>query len=166
MSLIVEDGSGLATAESYLSTAEADAHHAAFGNTAWAEAATADKEAALRRAARHLDGHYGPRLAGAPGTTEQSLAWPRIGVEGVGGAELPRQLRQAAAELALRALGGELAPDRSPDPVVDEQRTTVGPVTTAIGFREAEERRPAYPLVDQLMASFLKRRPRNRVVRA
>ena len=166
MTLIVEDGSGRIDAESYISVARADAHHAAYGNSAWAGAATTDKEAALRRAARHLDGSYGARLLGTQKTADQALAWPRYGVEAAGDTPLPGNLEQAAAEAALRALEADLAPDRSPETVIDEKRTTVGPLTTAIGFRDTSMRGPEYPLIDQLMAPFLRRRPRNRVVRA
>lgn len=34
--LIVEDGTGIANADSYVSVAEADAYHVAFGNDLWA----------------------------------------------------------------------------------------------------------------------------------
>ena len=36
MTLIVEDGTGLANAESYVSVADATTYHANIGNTAWA----------------------------------------------------------------------------------------------------------------------------------
>jgi hypothetical protein len=36
MALIVEDGTGLANAESYVSVADATTYHANIGNTAWA----------------------------------------------------------------------------------------------------------------------------------
>ncbi len=168
MSLIVEDGSGLADAESYASLSRADAHHDAFGNPAWADAAAADKEAALRRATRYLDGAYRQRLRGRRKTAGQALEWPRVGDAAVErDTGLPRGLVQAAAELALRALSGDLAPDQQPDSsTVDEQRTTVGPITTAIGFRDTPGRGPSYPVVDQLMGPFLKPARPDRVRRA
>ena len=50
MSLIVEDGTGMETAESYASVAQADARLAALGMTNWATLTTTEKEQALRRA--------------------------------------------------------------------------------------------------------------------
>ena len=35
MALIVEDGTGLANAESYVSVADATTYHTNYGNTAW-----------------------------------------------------------------------------------------------------------------------------------
>jgi hypothetical protein len=52
VSLIVEDGTGLATAESYISVADADTRQAALGITNWATLSTAEKEQALRRSTR------------------------------------------------------------------------------------------------------------------
>ena len=43
MSLIVEDGTGLAGAESYVSVTDADTYHDKRGNTAWATLTTAQK---------------------------------------------------------------------------------------------------------------------------
>ncbi len=167
MSLIVEEGSGLATADSYVAVATADDHHLNYNNPAWAAATTAGKEAALRRATRYLDGAYGLKLMGSPRLADQALAWPRRGVPDVAESVIPRPVIQATAELALRALTGDLAPDRTPESdAVEEQRTTVGPVTTAIGFRDPVSLAPVYPVADQLMAPFLRNSGTRRVVRA
>ena len=65
MSLIVEDATGLSTAESYLSVANADTYHASYtGSTAWSGASTGTKERALRRATQYLDSVYGGRWLG------------------------------------------------------------------------------------------------------
>ena len=78
MSLIVEDGTGRADAESYASVSVADAYHTARGNTAWAAlATTALKEAALRKATDYLGQTYGLRWKGYRMTTTQALDWPR-----------------------------------------------------------------------------------------
>lgn len=56
MALIVEDGTGLADAESYLSVADADTYHADRNNEAWQDYSTAEKEAALRKATQYITG--------------------------------------------------------------------------------------------------------------
>jgi len=104
--VIVEDGSIVAGANSYCTTAYADAYHASMGNFAWAAiaaeadnppAGTMTKEALLIQATQYMVGVYrlrwtglrvqpgtipNPALGGQPGSVlpGQSLDWPRIGV--------------------------------------------------------------------------------------
>ena len=79
MTLIVEDGSGLSTSESYISVSDADARHTALGNTAWT-GADAVKESALRRATQYMTQAYRQRWKGTRLLREQALDWPRYGV--------------------------------------------------------------------------------------
>ena len=72
--IIVENGSGLATANSYATTAQADAYHVdILHGSAWASAA--DPEAALIMATRLLDEKVAWK--GVKKTKEQALRWPR-----------------------------------------------------------------------------------------
>lgn len=129
MSLIVEDGGGLSDANTYVSLAYADGYHALRGNAAWAAAGQSARESALVRATDHLDRAF--RWRGERRSAEQALAWPRDGAAGDDGRLLnnvPAALRRACAELALRALAADLAPDRPRDGRV--QSESVGPVST------------------------------------
>lgn len=74
MAIVVEDGTGLASAESLIAVAVADTYLAARGLTAWALLATAVKEAALVQASEYLnETHWsGYRLKAT-----QALSWPR-----------------------------------------------------------------------------------------
>ena len=56
MALIVEDGNGIAGADSYATEAQADLYHEHRGNTAWYS--VADKEAALRKATDFMPVSY------------------------------------------------------------------------------------------------------------
>lgn len=95
---------GGASADSYLSVAEADAYAAAdLGRnaTAWAEAQTDTKERALKRATRDLS-----RIAGYTGARwsfDQALVFPRsIDLDPVTGLPvLPVPLKNATAEQAM-----------------------------------------------------------------
>jgi hypothetical protein len=80
VALVVEDGTGLANAESYASVAEADAYHADRGNAAWAALATAVKEQALRKATEYMSQAYRIRWAGFRVKATQALDWPRAWV--------------------------------------------------------------------------------------
>ena len=77
MSLIVEDGTGLANAESLCSVADADTIHAARGNTAWAALTTPQKEQNLRKGTDYMTGKYTTLRAGYRRLATQALDWPR-----------------------------------------------------------------------------------------
>lgn len=144
MTLIVEDGSGRADAESYISVSDATAYHAAMGNTAWSAADPVAQEAALRRATQYLDAHY--RFAGSRLTEMQALAWPRDA------AEWPvRSVLDATCEGALRALSGPLYTDEGAAPVT---RETVGPITVEYGASQSGGQ-ARYALIDDLLRSLL-----------
>lgn len=146
MAVIVEDGTGLANANSFTTVAAANAYFSARGNAAWdALDDVDDKAPALIRATDFMEQMFRDRWAGYRQTLAQSLSWPRYEVpikdfgNGYGfgrgysfyGAYypvnvVPALVANACAELALKiASGTELAPD------IDRQtsRETVGPIT-------------------------------------
>jgi hypothetical protein len=123
MSLIIETGAGLVDAESYISVADATAYHAARGNAAWANLASDTvREQMLRRATDYMEAIYRPRWAGVRKLTAQALSWPRYNVpikdvpitQYYPSDAVPAAVAHACAELALRAIKGELAPDIGP----------------------------------------------------
>ena len=76
LTLIKEDGSGMANANSYASVADGDTYHEGhLYATAWTGAATASKEAALVMATRVIDAMF--RFNGFKRMTGQALQWPR-----------------------------------------------------------------------------------------
>lgn len=123
MALIVENGTGMSTAESYISVADADAYFSARNLTLWADAgfSTTEKEGCLRRATDFLTASYRGRWTGRRASTTQALDWPRLDVprseaDGSGfypSDAVPVEVVRACAELAWRAAFGELAPDES-----------------------------------------------------
>lgn len=116
MAFTVEDGTGLTTATSYLSEADADAYHLDRGNEAWTDADSGDREAALVLATDYLDTEF--RFLGLILTDDQALAWPRSGVADQEGRDVPDdavpvQIERATAELALASLQTSLQPNSS-----------------------------------------------------
>ena len=153
MTLIVEDGTGLATAESYVSVADADARHTALGNTAWT-GTDAVKESALRRATQYMLQRYRTRWTGTRTFRVQALDWPRYGVEADGYVVdsdiVPDDVASACADLALRALAEDLNPDLERGVIRDK----VGPLETEYDrFSPQSKRRTA---VDQALAAYLR----------
>lgn len=138
MALIVEDGSGLATAESYISVADATAYFALRGNASWATIASDTiREQLLRQATDYMEGYYGQAWKGLRVGLTQALSWPRADVElpDVGGQftgsyqfvfpynQVPKDVATACADLALLSLAGPLAPDM--EPLIKSEKTDV-----------------------------------------
>lgn len=153
MALEVEDGTGKANAESYVSVADADAYFTARAVPAeWAVATSAQKEGALRYATRWLDNRYA-----WPGTLHlytQALAWPRDWAADRDGRDLtlqvPVRVEEATAEAAALYLAGgllTLSLDRG-GAVASE---TVGPLSTS--YFPGASGVPTFPFIDQILAS-------------
>jgi hypothetical protein len=153
MALVVEDGTGKATAESYISVADAGTYHTNRGNTAWA-ALTSDtvREQYLRKATEYMDFTYqwtGDRTY----PTVQALDWPRTGVTLKGDAiddeEIPELIKRACAELALKVASGELAADLTQG-VISQ---TVGPIS--VTYDQNSPQRTRYAQVEAMLAPLL-----------
>lgn len=164
MALIVEDGTGLATAESYISVTAATTYFSNIGETAWAALASdAVREACLRKATSFMLGRYRPRWDGTRKGTTQALDWPRSLVpikdapDLYGGsdsyyddASVPAAVANACASLALRAATADL--------LADQTRTvssvTVGPISTT--YDPVSSQAVQYKEVDAMLAPYLK----------
>lgn len=105
MALTPEDGTGLPTADTYITVAEYDFYAARIGKTI-PQSSEEEKEQALRRAVQALDSSY--NWKGRRSNRDQSLAWPRAGVVDSDGFaveynRVPFDIKSAQAELALEA---------------------------------------------------------------
>jgi hypothetical protein len=80
--LVVEDGTGVAGADSYFATATADAYWAGRTHDAlaaqWAAANQPRKDGAAREATSYLDDTWGSLYRGSVKTTAQGRLWPRV----------------------------------------------------------------------------------------
>lgn len=155
MALVVEDGSGLANAESYIAVADADARHSALGNTAWAGFDTTTKEQLLRQATEYMLQAYRDRWQGYRQTTTQALDWPRNSVivdefVEVSATIVPTPVKNACADLALRASSADLAEDLTRGVI----RSKVGPIETE--YDRASPQGTRYRAVEMALAPFLK----------
>lgn len=154
MALTVEDGTGLAAADSYLSTADADTYHSGLGQSAWVGTPTA-KERVLRRATAALDRLY--TFVGYRSTKEQALDWPRTGAFdsddfAIEDDEIPQALLDACAELAMRLLCVDESPDvAAADANTTSQTETAGRVSISKSFGAAGAAAPRFPKVDQIL---------------
>ncbi len=167
MALIVEDGSGLIDAESYISVADADTYIQNRTNDAsWTGASVGDKEKALRIGTEYLDSKYGPIWKGhrTNNIGDQRLDWPRSGVVDYDGGvfvhdELPEVLENATVEAALRHINAIiLQPDitsSSPGDIVME-RDKVGPLEVEVRYDSSGKTTvPKFFKVDALIAELI-----------
>ena len=155
MAIVVEDGTGKSTAESYISVADASTYHTARGNTAWAALTTdALREAALRKATDYMRQAYRSRWQGYRVNEDQALDWPRYDVEVEGYAVdsdiVPTEIKNACAELALKASSADLNPDLTQG-VLSEQ---VGSIS--VTYDKNSPQRTRYAAIDAMLSPYLK----------
>jgi hypothetical protein len=158
MSFTVEDGTGLAAANSYLATAAADVYWADRDNADWAAASTMAKEAALIAGTQLLDASYAWR--GRKGSAGQALDWPRSGVvdgEGyaVSGASLPAALTAATAELALEALAERLLPGLERGGALKREMVKIDVIEEEREYFAGAPGSRSFPLVDRFLAGLI-----------
>lgn len=155
MPLVVEDGTGLETANSYVSVADADAYHTLRQNTTWTDLAiAADKEAALVKATDFLDERYGGSFKGRRKTDVQALGWPRSEVYDATGDAItgvPELVKRATYEAALRAVSGELNPDLDRGGLV--KRTKVGDLE--VEYADHAPGSTEYRRIDEILRPYL-----------
>jgi len=128
----VEDGTGLAGANAYISVSFADDYHDGRGNTAWTDSSVTDsaKERAVVRATDYVDKRFGGKFRGWKESSLQALQWPRLDAEDNSGyliRDIPEKLKQAVSEYALRSVDLH---ELSPDPIspVPQQQNLFGTV--------------------------------------
>ena len=161
LTLIKEDGSGLANANSYATAADGDTYHDGhLYATAWTAAVTGSKEKALVMATRLIDGLF--QFNGFKRISTQALQWPRrecrdpdsedgvvpglLLVRGpfLDETKVPALVVNATCELA-RALVTE---DRTDDPD-GEGLSSVSVVGSLRLDFNANDRQPVVPLIVQ-----------------
>lgn len=167
MPVVVEDGSGVADATSYVSEADAAAYFQRRGVEAWLDADPEEQEAALVRATAGLDTLYRGRWQGQKMHATQALAWPRserlgedLPLTDMDGVPVPTDMvplavRNAACEVALIELSERFVgePIRRSD-MIKRKKTDV----LETEWFEGAERLAGgakYPHIDQMLAGLV-----------
>lgn len=162
MAFLVEDGTGLAAANSYVSVADADTYHGDRGNDGWT-GTDAVKQAALIKATQFIDGTYAfiannaqrDPLTGFGGplvSNDQALSWPRVNVIDKQNRPItgvPQKVKDATCELALLALSDDLLPteDRA------TKREKVGDLE--VEYMDSAANHKRYPYVTRLLRDLI-----------
>lgn len=156
MALIIENGTGLADAESVMSVTELDAYHVKWGNAGWT-GTEAQKEAAARRGNRYMQGQFEHRVTGYRKSELQSLPYPRSGARYADGryipeGTIPREWKEGVAEASLRARAGTLPDDQ------DAQGAWLSELTVDVISLAYEDGGPggaAYPALEDAVRPLL-----------
>lgn len=164
MVLLVEDGSGLSTAESYLSVADVSAVLALTGeDAAWlALANDTAREQVARKAMRALENEH--TFRGEKKTAAQALEWPRVNAEDDDGflwesTEIPAKLKTAFALLCAAAAvsGADLQPTQTEPGSLQSKSIGLGKIsiskTWAGGQSQVVFYRKAESLLSELVES-------------
>lgn len=163
MSLIVEDGTAVQNAESYVTVAYADTYwskrqHDATLYTRWNTGTTELKEGALREASAYLDAVYGANYKGTRRGYVQGLLWPRRGALDSGGyplPDLPEELKKATCELAVRSYSARLSPDSERENQIKREKKVIGPITKEVEYVDGASTETRYGVVEGMMATLI-----------
>lgn len=131
---VVEDGTGVDGANSYISLADADQYNDNRDepSTDWTALSDANKQKALRAGTRYLDDHYCLRWKGVRTTSTNVLDWPRAGVADQDGYTvacdaIPTPIEETCVEAAIRTLDTTqnptgLTPDLTSEGIITYKR--------------------------------------------
>jgi hypothetical protein len=178
--LIVEDGTIVVGANSYSSRVAASAYHAARDNGAWFNLTSAEMDAALIKATDYLVQKYTLRWKGIRVNIAQPLDWPRAGVVTEDFRdptnspssvirddlsflfpedEVPQEVIDSTAILALESVTGELLPSQSRGG--DIKRVKAGSAEVE-WFQSASSESRNFPAIESassgLLSKYLTRR--------
>ena len=160
ITVIVEDGTGLETANSYVSNAEFVTYHT-DRNTEVDNYDVEVVDAAVVEASSYADLRWGSRLKSQPLVVTQALEYPRLNlrdkygnpIEGV-----PSSWKQAVNIYALEYLKGTLYQTQTPgnSAAVTATKTVVGPITTEKKYAESyvPETWKSFPYGDRLAKKY------------
>lgn len=162
MTLIVEDGTGLTTSESYISVDNAKLYVNQFYGASHSFLSSSDTqiEQYLRRASQWMEGKYENRWKGYRTDEAQSLAWPRNAVEEplkqaylVDAAYPQTILGRAQTEIAIRIQSGvDINPDLSRGGQIKREKVDV----LEVEYMDGAPAGFTIPQVDELLARYLR----------
>lgn len=168
--LVVEDGSTVAGANSYIDVAYADQYCEDVGYTAWADLASDAKTQAIHRSMQFIESqnYIGVRYA-----WDQPLAWPRradahtllkgwygslfVDGEYIETNEIPSDLKKAVAEAAYieSQTPRTLLPTLEHDNALLRSRKRVGKIETETWWQEGATGRTMFYTLEHLLAGLV-----------
>lgn len=172
MALVVEDGTAVSGADSYITLAAADTYFTNRRNDTWDFASDAEKEVALRKAMDFMEQRWGNLYKGQRKYPETQLwSFPRSYLydrEGYAIEGIPTKLQYAQAEYAVIALENDLwlTPETNETgQQVSRERNKIGPLETDTEYASggAVHVVKKWPTADAYMREYVT--PAQRLVR-
>lgn len=162
MTFTVEDGTGVAGANSYASVAFIDAYWADRPHlaeaTVWAGLDVATKQGAAIEASQYLDNMLAGSYRGRRAGYIQGLEYPRMDAlddDGYDLPALPPQLQTAVAELSGRAGSGRLVEDQEVMGAIKRTREKIGPLEEEIEYAGGALPEKKFGLIIQSLSCIL-----------
>lgn len=164
MALEVEDGTGKANANAFVSLEEANLYHANAGNEAWEDEDEDARMGAIVRATFGLQTKFNGLWFGQKAVAAQRLAWPRSQVLGedkpiidldgvpIPVTVVPQAVKDATCEVALIELTTRYAPVvRNRDDYLKRKKTDV---LEREWFAAVQEVGVRFPMIDRMLAAL------------
>lgn len=150
--LIVEDGSIVEDANSYITYDYAENYHTLRGNSAWVDGNPLAKQQAIIRATQSIDALYKAYWLDGRVDDEQELEFPRGEEE-----TIPKNLKKAVAEAALRELEtpNGLAPDLDRGGKIKKVKADV----VEVEYMDGASALTVYTMLDGLLADLISGTP-------
>lgn len=156
MSIVVENGTGLPGANSYVSLEEAAEYFAWLGNDEY----DAEDETVLARASQAVDMAYGAKYRSTRLKVDQGLLFPRVAFKDAEGFErtgIPSELKKAVFEAAFQLQQGVeviATPDR--EGLVTKNTLKVGSLEITKEYADAQTSTNKNVKLDALLSTLLK----------
>lgn len=154
--VVVEDGTGLSTANSYATVAFCNTYFANQGGVlSWTNATASARDTALRRATFWIDQTYGDRFVGLRSVNTQALEWPRSFAYDRQGEDItgvPLALQRATAEIARRYLedSTQFFADTAAASNILQDSVSVGPISISKTYAGTKDTAKKFVVVDRL----------------
>ena len=135
ITLLVEDGTRITGANSYVNVTDAITYNTNWNNTAFTSATTLAQTTALYQAAYAMDILYGRRyISIVPPASKQGLLWPRYAILGndfkiIAMNQVPQCVIDAQCELANMVISGmSLFPNESDNRIYKNMQVDLGDI--------------------------------------
>ena len=156
LTLILEDGTGVTNANSYVTLQEVSTYAETILGSTWDQNCSLQLLAVVN-ASRFIDQKYGARYKGVPLTETQGLLYPRTQLCGTSTVGVPKGLKNAVAQAALQFIeDGSLDLNANQDNAIKSKAVGIGggAVTESISYFFPQTIN-VYAVVDSYMAPLL-----------
>ena len=171
VSLIVEDGSCVPSANSYVSLEYADEYMSNTGKTAWADMSANAKKAYLINATNYIDRTYSK--IGWKGIKKyhrnQPLCFPRVELYDKDGFEvegIPEELKKAVCEASFIAISNSLFTVKHASGTIKRQKVDVLEVEYYSEDKTSTGYISRFTVLDYLLSDFYKTKKTSKIKRA